>query len=125
MKHFDPNNYVLGRVPSPLDLCREYSYRDTVTMLLPLPRTGGLAVILISYSPIYAVIPAAHYNRDGELLRLPAMETNELVRSSRSDLKFPSEVLTLRPLRTAADPRSLAEQWARKYLDSASRDALP
>jgi len=123
MRHVDPPSTILGRIPSPCDLVRAHAYPGCVTMVIPLPKTEGLAVMLLSFKDGYAVIPVAHFNRFGRLLRLPAQETEGLTATSRRDLPFPYQVEMHRPMKTAADPRNLAEEWARTHLDTDWRQA--
>lgn len=116
MKHerLDHEIYKLGRVPSPFHLCRAYAFPNSVAMILPLAKNGGAAVMLVSYLPKLTVIPAAWFDRLGNLLRIP---TRGLQASSRTDLPFPYEIEATMPLRTAADPRNLGRAWADEHLD--------
>lgn len=119
MKHnphlrYDPHLHVLGRCPSPKQLCAMYSYPNTLPAIIPLPRFGGIAVFLISLEPRYAVIPVTIFDDLGCQFSMPE---RDVVPSVRVDLPFAWEIQTMRALRSKRDPIDLAERWAQANLD--------
>lgn len=114
MRRLDPFSLVLGRRPSPYDLCRMYAFPGAVPMIYNPPSRHNTVVVLIRYEPKYSAHPVAVYDSEGRLRRLP---TNGLITSTWTDSPFPYEIQSHKALRTARDPRDLAEQWALENLN--------
>ena len=116
---YDFHSTLLGRGLSPQRLHRIYAYQHAVPKSLPLPLSGGQVVILFSFrDDRFAVIPAAHFGRDGKQRPISA---NGLRTSSRADLPFLYEIPPLRALRCQGDMLELAQEWV-KRLDQPDRE---
>jgi hypothetical protein len=115
-----PQNRDRG-IRDPYVLSRDFAFPNTTVMIIPLEASRGQAVFLNDYAGM-TVIPAAHFDRAGNMLWLPIQG---LVRSTREDLMFPYQV-DPHPwkIRSRDDFYKVAKAWSVMHLDYQPRQRM-